>query len=164
MPVAFPSPASVLERIYDKGSADYLNRANTHHARASELTTARTRTTDEGVAIHYESPQQLRECAHENELAEHCHALFMTSIHWRNRALWKSYRHAQLCEIRNRHTVTTRVITLAEVAQTFTTREKLSRDHAPPGELSRPVLSLCHASNAPGLTAMPSWRHAPPKP
>lgn len=155
MSVAFPSPASVLERIYEQGSADYLDRATAHNARATELQTARSRTTETGVATHWENPQQLRECMHEQELAEHCHELFMLTVQWRNRALWKAYRHAQLCAVRSKHAMKTRVMTLAEVAQTFTPRAKLCREHAPPGEVSRPVLSLCHASNAPGLTPVP---------
>lgn len=161
MSVAFPSPASVLESIYERGSADYLDRATAHNDRATELMQARTRATDEGVIVHYESPQQLRECMHERELAEQCHQLFMVSVQSRNRALWKAYRHAQLCAVRSKHSMKTRVMTLAEVAQTFTTREKLFRDHSPPGEVSRPVLSLCHASNAPGLTPVHAWRQRP---
>lgn len=153
MSQAFPSRYAVLGRIYEQGSADYMNRANAHNERATELSEARTVRTENEITTRWESPQQLRECVHEQDLAHECYSLFMSSIHWRNRSLLKSYSHARLCEIRNKAPMKTAVLTLAEVAQLFSRKEKLCRDHSPPGELSRPVLSLCHASNAPGLSA-----------
>lgn len=163
MSVAFPSQASVLERIYEQGSADYLDRANTHTRNATAKQRAHTtpEPDGDGFLIKWESAQQLRDCVQEHELAEQCHQLFMRTVYWRNRALLKAYCHAQLCAMRSKHAMKTPVMTLAEVTQTFTTRAKLCRDHSPPGEVSRPVLSLCHASNAPGLTPVHAWRQRP---
>jgi hypothetical protein len=153
MSQAFPSRYAVLGRIYEKGSDDYLHRSNLHQSRAEELAEARTVRTEHEVSTLWESPQQLREYAHEHDLAHECYALFMHSVHWCNRSLMRSYSHARLCEVRNKTPMKTALFTLAEVAQFYSRHPKLCRDHSPPGELSRPVLSLCHASNAPGLSA-----------
>jgi hypothetical protein len=153
MSQAFPSRYAVLGRIYEKGSDDYINRANAHKERATELSEARTVRTDHEVSTLWESPQQLHECAHEHDLADECYSLFMNCVYWCNRSLMQSYSHARLCEIRNKNTVSKTVLTLAEVAQFHSRHPKLCRDHSPPGEVSRSVLSSCHASNAPGLSA-----------
>ena len=52
------------------GSNDYLDRMNEYNARAKQLENDATVRTDNEVMTCWESPQALRNWAHENELAE----------------------------------------------------------------------------------------------
>jgi hypothetical protein len=159
---AFPSQFVLLQRIYDAGSADYLNKQNTHSARADELTKQRTQKTDQGVFTSWESPQQLRECSQQHELADEYHRLFMVSIYYRQRATLRAYAHALLCSVRNGKKLFLTVLRMFQQLADLCSRSAVafmrSNENAPPQFPGCSVLSLCHASNAPGVSRVAMTR------
>jgi hypothetical protein len=137
------------------GSNDYLDRMNEYNARAKQLENDATVRTDNEVMTCWESPQALRNWAHENELAEIAFQSFQDCMHMANKARWKAYQHScyvKACALTlsDMKTASPVAMTLAEVnARYLNTKRK---QHDPPGLcLCSNVLATCHASNAPGL-------------
>jgi hypothetical protein len=138
------------------GSDDYIKRMDWHNATAKQLHDDATVRTDNEVMTHWESPQALRNWAHENELAEIAFQRFMACTYMANKARMKAYQHScyvKACALTLSDIKPARHIpmSLAEVdARYFNTKRK---QHNAPGLCPcSNVLATCHASNAPGLS------------
>lgn len=149
------------------GSDDYIKRMDWHNATAKQLHDNATVRTDNEVMTHWESPQALRNWAHENDLAQMAFQSFMQCTYMANKARMKAYQqscYVKACALTlsDIKTVSPVVMTLADVAARYATAKR--KQHDPPGLcLCSNVLATCHASNAPGLspTAMNYWQVPP---
>jgi hypothetical protein len=153
MSKAFPNSHNATVRHMSAGMADSLEGMNIHQANADQLQLQATSNADEPGVTCWQSPQQLRECAHEQDLAE---ASLQEMYAWGaklNKAQVSAYRHNCYCKARE---VVARVPELiaktsAQVSALFTiVADAMS---SPPVQLTAPnILATCHASNAPGLS------------
>ena len=138
------------------GSNDYLDRMNEYNARAKQLENDATVRTDNEVMTCWESPQALRNWAHENELAEIAFQSFMACTYMANKARMKAYQHgcyvkACALTLSDKKLDWRMPMTLAEVNARYVNTKR--KQHDPPGLcLCSNVLATCHASNAPGLS------------
>ena len=162
MSKAFSNSHNATVRRLSAGVADYSERMDTHYANAKRLLDGATVRTGDEVTTHWESPQALREWAHENELAEASFQAMLDCGAMQNRALWSAYRRT--CWLRVREVIA-RVPDISVFANTLrqvsTQLIALARSVSPPGLMTAPnILATCHASNAPGLTpnAMNYWQ------
>jgi len=139
------------------GSDDYYKRMTVHYANAEQSHEQRcVRVPGEmSYVTKWESPQALREWAHENELAEIAQQSFMKCLSMANKAQMKAYQHAcyvKACALTlsDMKTALPIAMTLAEVTARYVNTKR--KQHDPPGLCScSNVLATCHASNAPGL-------------
>jgi hypothetical protein len=138
--------AATADRMHG-GVSDYLERSSAHKDTAEQLRSERS--TPEGVV--WQNINELRLYSHENELSEVAWKLAQQCMRDAHRAQMKVYQHSCLCAVRSVVTVPCRIelsLTLAEVASKCERRSQ--RQRAPERLCLRPVLSSCHASNAPG--------------
>lgn len=159
----FLSPGAITAQVLGRGVDDYLQRMTAHHNRGQEMSRERTQATGDGVITHYASAQELRATMHEYELAQECEQAMYDCVRYRNRALMSAYRHACYCRVRSSATRKAEQLprTLAQVtAEHATSAPRRREQNAPPGA-PVPVLSTCHASNAPGLTTRSRMETAP---
>ena len=151
------SSSDLLAEKYRAGVGDYSHRASAHWETAQTMSAQATRHTPEGVTTYWESPQALRRWSHENELAHQCQQASYDCHRYWYRASVKAHAHRCLCLLRNTIThrdTTAPARTLAQVASDYAQNTRRHKTTAPPGAPgSVPVLSTCHASNAPGLSA-----------
>ena len=151
MSKAFPNSFSATIEQLTAGMDDYLERMNTHQKTADQLQLQATSDADEPGVTCWQSTQQLRECVHEQDLAEASLQAMFDCGAKRNKAQWSAYRHACYCKARE---VVARVpvIIAHSLRQVSTQLIALARSVSPPGLMTAPnVLATCHASNAPGL-------------
>lgn len=159
MSSAFPTSHTATERRYGAGIADYSRRMDLHQQTADKLQMQAKENAGEPGLTRWESPQQLRTWAHEQELAQECLQAMFTCGAIRTRALLRQYAHNCYCKARAKVARVPELValTLAQVADSFTALS-LTHSSAPPGlHTAPPVLATCHASNAPGLS--PVARH-----
>ena len=150
---AFLSPGAITAQVFARGVDDYAQRMTAHYNRGQEMHRERTTRTELGVFTHWESGPELRATMHEYELAQECEQAMHECLRNRNRALMSAYRHACYCRVRSSATRKAEQLprTLAQVtAEHATSAPRRREQNAPPGA-PVPVLSTCHASNAPGL-------------
>ena len=137
------------------GSNDYIKRMDWHNAYAKQLSDDATVRTDNEVMTCWESPQALRNWAHENELAEIAFQSFLQCTYMANKARMKAYQHgcyvkACALTLSDKKLDWRMPMTLAEVNARYVNTKR--KQHDPPGLcLCSNVLATCHASNAPGL-------------
>lgn len=145
------------------GIDDYIERMNAHQANAEQLRTQATKQDHEtqSAMTYWESPQQLRLWAHENELAQECMQAMYECGAIRTRSMLRAFAHRCYCMVRKYADTVSELVprSLAEIVALFSDRVALGS--APPRRLSAPpVLATCHASNAPSLSpiAMNHWQ------
>jgi hypothetical protein len=154
MSKAFPTSHIATERHYGAGIADYSRRMTLHQQNSDQM--LQKQQSDEPGVTHWESHQALRMWAHEQELAQECMRAMFDCGAIRTRALMRQYAHNCYCKVRASVARVPELIalTLAQVADSFTALSLL-HSSAPPGVKTAPnVLATCHASNAPGLSAI----------
>lgn len=138
------------------GSDDYIKRMDWHNATAKQLENDATVRTDNEVMTCWESPQALRNWAHENELAEIAFQSFMQCTYMASKAKMKAYQHAcyvKACALTfsDKKLDWRMPMSLAQVSARHANTKR--KQHDPPGLcLCSNVLATCHASNAPGLS------------
>jgi len=153
MSKAFPTSHIATERHYGAGIADY-SRLMTKHQQNADRVQAEAVKDAEGLTVW--QAQQLRMWAHEQELAQECMRAMFDCGAIRTRALMRQYAHNCYCKVRGSVARVPALIalTLAQVADSFTALS-LAIKPLPPGVKTAPnVLATCHASNAPGLSAI----------
>ena len=141
------SQFALLERIYFDRAARSLFDMKTAQARAEEITEQVTQHSDEGQIQVWESPQQLRECAQLNDTADQLQQVFMSSVHYQQRAARRAVVHSLLVAVRA-YLVHIHVTYREQLEKLFSV---VPRENAPPLLARCSVLSLCSASNAPSV-------------
>lgn len=139
---------------------DDLARMNTHQAQAEQLSRSARQHTEHGVVTAWASAGDLRTWSQAEQTAQLFLDRALRRGALRSRVMFRAYQHHAWCAVRSvAHVVRDIVrLTLAQVAQRFTAVNP-AHDHDPPGLLgSRSVLSLCHASNAPGVSRVATHR------
>jgi hypothetical protein len=151
---AFPAPFDVVARVYSREMDNAIKSMNAHHEAAEALRSINTQRIPGELSFHthWQASDLLTWGATMRE-AEADQVRMFNAGAISSRAMMTAYRHACLCRVRTKTPTFIRSLSLAEVAQVFTVSTQVVRDHAPPGEVSRSVLSTCQASNAPGLSA-----------
>ena len=151
MSKAFSNNHNATVRRLSAGIDDYSERMNIHQETAKQLQLQATSNADEPGVTCWESPQQLRECVHEQDLAQASLQAMFDCGAMRTLAMMSAYRHACWCKARE---VVARVpvIIAHSLRQVSTQLTALARSVSPPGLMTAPnILATCHASNAPGL-------------
>jgi len=156
MSAAFQSPFTVQAQHARVGADDYLSRMNAHYERATELQQARTVGTMGNTHTKWESPQALRQFGHEFELAQECQQAMFECSRMAQRAQMRHYQHACYCTVRKQKTdmAITKAFSVSlslRALSSLLCSAKRSAHSPPLREIKPPVLSTCHASNAPGL-------------
>lgn len=133
----------VAAHLHTHGVADYLDRAAQFQHEAEQKT----------PSDNVFTAQSLREISHLHELARECQNLAGTCMTMAQRATMRAYQHRQLVAVCNTKTSTPVLrLTLTQVAQQHTRKEKLSLSNSPPGQLvTLSPIATCAASNAPGV-------------
>lgn len=160
---AFPIRYDLTAEKMSAGIDDYLERMNAHTANAEQLRTQATKHDPEtqSAMTCWESPQQLRLWAHENELAQECMKAMYECGAIRTRSMLRAFAHRCYCLARKVTGIVSELVarSLAEIVALFA--DHVALGSAPPMRLSAPpVLATCHASNAPSLSpiAMNHWQ------
>jgi hypothetical protein len=144
-------------RYISAGIDDYSRRMTVHYDNAEQLHQQRcVRVPGEmSYVTKWESPQALREWAHENELGQIAQQSVMQCVRMKSSAMMKAYQHTcyvNVCALTlsDMKTALPIAMTLAEVTARYVNTKR--KQHDPPGLCScSNVLATCHASNAPGL-------------
>ena len=154
MPNAFPAPFDVVARVSTRDLDNAYRAMNAHHEAAEALRSSNTQRVPGELSFHthWQASDLMTWGATMREAEAEQTRMFNAGA-IRSRAMMTAYRHACWCRVRAKTPTFIGSLSLAEVAQVFTVSTQVVRDHAPPGEVSRSVLSTCQASNAPGLSA-----------
>ena len=164
MPAVFPAPCDVVARVSTRDLDNAYQAMNAKHEAAEALRSSNTQRVPGELSFHthWQGADLMTWGATMREAeAEQIRMFNAGAI--RSRAMMTAYRHACWCRVRAKTPTFIGELSLAQVAQVFAVTSKLSRDHAPPGQLcTRSVLATCCASNAPGLSPVAHyWQVSP---
>lgn len=157
---ACSSQFALLQRIHGDMAARSLAAMTAATDRADAIRQQVTTTAPGEYTQTWESPAQLRECSEAHKAADMAQQSFMQAVMYQQRATCRAVVQAAWVSLRGR--VARAVVTYREQLRDLAALVVPANENAPPLLARRSVLSLCSASNAPGLSCVPMTWQVPP--